>query len=635
MSWPVQVRCPAWLAAMVAVPVVLLVLGTPWAAAARSGDTAEETLAERFAPVMELVAQTDACGPGEPYQPSEVDPLFDNADVALRGPWGRDDLVAVGPSADRISEGLRDYALDLPGDALEPGCEYETWAQETWGRAAEPTIYARVATEEGRPGRLALQFFFYYPYNDYNNKHESDWERIQLEFSATDAQEALDQVPVRAIYAQHYGSEEATWDADKLELVDESHPKVYVSAGSHASQYSEGLFLGNSSSTGFGCDTTVGPHREVSPVVRLIPSDPNDAAREFPWIDYRGHWGEIGPHDIYTGPTGPNMKLAWEKPFTWSDGARARSYQVPGAEAVGSSATQFFCAAAGRGSDLFRRYASDPGPLLVVLGVTLVGIAVALRRTSWASSALPAARRRSAGEVIAAAMDLIRARRGLFARLTLIPVALLLAAALLQSLDAVLEVPAWLRLLAGVAAALGLVISEGAVVHALASLESGRPVTARSAYAAARPGQPRAFVSVLLVVVVVTALTATVVLVPLALALLVGSSLVVPVVQLENRWGLGALRRSLSLSRRTLSTLVPVFVVCLLVGLFLGLLLSSFVFILLTAPFIVVSAVPPLVTALMWPFVSLLIAYAYYNAAVSEDTPTAPASTAEQMSDEV
>ena len=48
----------------------------------------EEELAERFAPAVRLVEQAEECGPGEPYQPIDVDALFEEPTVALRGPWG-------------------------------------------------------------------------------------------------------------------------------------------------------------------------------------------------------------------------------------------------------------------------------------------------------------------------------------------------------------------------------------------------------------------------------------------------------------------------------------------------------------------------------------------------------------------
>ncbi len=78
---------------------VLTVAALAWSPAA-SADVADETvLAERYAPVVRLVEQAEECGPGEPYEPMDVDVLFDEPTVALRGPWGGGDLIEVGPSA--------------------------------------------------------------------------------------------------------------------------------------------------------------------------------------------------------------------------------------------------------------------------------------------------------------------------------------------------------------------------------------------------------------------------------------------------------------------------------------------------------------------------------------------------------
>ena len=140
---------------------VLLVGALIGLAAPSTADQADQrALAERYAPVMMLVEQSEDCGPGEPYQPSAVDLLMDNSSVALRGPWSPRDLVEVAPSASTLAEGLRGYSLDLPGDPLAAGCTYEKWARDTWD-GSPPTIYAHIARQDTRHGRIALQYFFY------------------------------------------------------------------------------------------------------------------------------------------------------------------------------------------------------------------------------------------------------------------------------------------------------------------------------------------------------------------------------------------------------------------------------------------------------------------------------------------
>jgi hypothetical protein len=85
----------------------------------------EEDLAQRYAPVVRLVEQPVECGPGEPYEPSDVEAVLDEDTVALRGPWQGNDLVQIAPSARDLGRGLYEYNLDFPGNALSPALRGE------------------------------------------------------------------------------------------------------------------------------------------------------------------------------------------------------------------------------------------------------------------------------------------------------------------------------------------------------------------------------------------------------------------------------------------------------------------------------------------------------------------------------
>ena len=167
--------------------LALAALGVCAAAPASVGD--ERALAERYAPVVRLVKQTEECGPGEPYRPMDVDALFGQPTVSLRGPWNAFDLVKIAPTAHDLVGGLYEYHLDFPGNALDPGCDYERWARRL-SEGHDPTAYAHVATDPEHAGRLALQYWLFYAYNDWNNLHEGDWEMIQLVFDAANARHA-------------------------------------------------------------------------------------------------------------------------------------------------------------------------------------------------------------------------------------------------------------------------------------------------------------------------------------------------------------------------------------------------------------------------------------------------------------
>ena len=259
-----RIRATIW--PLIVTAAVCLALGVPSAGAA----DAAETLALRYAPVIRLVKQTEPCGHGEPYRPTDANVVLGNAEVALRGPWDATNVVSVAPAAADLSAGLHGYHLDFPGNAVEPACDYEEWSQ----RATEhspPTMYARVVGDPAYPNQIALQYWFFYLFNDFNDKHEGDWEMIQLDFDASTAQTALAQKPALIGYSQHEGAEEAHWGDSKLELVDGTHPVVYPAAGSHANYYDSALYLGRSAAQGVGCDDTVGPSRDVRPVVAVIP----------------------------------------------------------------------------------------------------------------------------------------------------------------------------------------------------------------------------------------------------------------------------------------------------------------------------------------------------------------------------
>ena len=341
------------LAAFAAVALVLVPIA--------GADVADETaLADRYSPVVRLVTQEEECGPGEPYIPTNVDTLFDEPTVAFRGPWNRTDLVKIAPVATDLANRY-EYHLDFPGDPLEPGCSYELWSRRIT-EGSTPTVYAHVATDPGFPGKLALQYWLFYPFNDFNNTHEGDWEMIQLDFDAADAGEALAESPVTVGYSSHEGAERAVWGEDeKLEIVGGSHPVVYPGAGSHANKYTQALYLGSSAEAGVGCDDTRGPHDELRPAVEVIPSDADAAKAAFPWIAFEGRWGEL-EKAFFNGPTGPNMKDQWTHPIEWSQGWRDVSYAVPTGGIVGTGATDVFCSGVARGSKGPQPVAAQPRP---------------------------------------------------------------------------------------------------------------------------------------------------------------------------------------------------------------------------------------------------------------------------------
>jgi hypothetical protein len=586
----------------------------------------ERALAERFAPVVRLVEQPEECGPGEPYEPTDVELLFGEPTVALRGPWGPTDLVDIGPAAKDLA-GLYEYHLDFPGNALDPGCGYERWARRlTTGRA--PTVYAHVAGDGGHPGQLALQYWLFYPFNHFNNLHEGDWEMIQLLFDAGDAGEALGEEPVAVGYSSHEGAERADWGDDKLELVDATHPVVYPAAGSHANKYTAALYLGSSAEAGVGCDDTRGPHVEHRPVVQTIPSDPVAARQEFPWIAFEGRWGEL-QKAFFNGPTGPNLKGQWTEPVEWSQGWRDRSYAVPTGGVLGTGATDFFCEAVAAGSRGLIQLLRDPVLTLLVLGALVVLVLVAATRTTWRPAApLRLGRRRTWGQILTASGRMYVRHARLFLAIGLLFVPLGLLVSLVQALllggfglfgnDTTGESAGALALLVVVVGAtltlLGVGLVQAATACSLLEIDSGRPAGAVQAYRVALGNVRPLLRGLAVAVVVVLALAATWLLIPVAVWLAVRWVLFAQVVELENSTAREGLRRSAELVRgrwlRVASLVGLGAVLALAAGPFLGALLI----VLTDAPFALLNVVAGVVYALAMPFVALTTSYVYFDA---------------------
>ena len=272
----------------------------------------EQELADRYAPVVMVQAQPSPCSTdGEAFEPMSVDALLGNrSDLVApsRHRRSRGDVGAAAGDLFGLGEG---FYLDFPGSAIEPGCVYE---QDFHRYTAEhpPTVYARLVVQDDRPAEIVLQYWFYWYYNDWNNKHESDWEGIQLVFPAATADAALSVEPTSIGYAQHESGERQTWRSAIVHR-DGDHPVVFTSAGSHASYFDSALHLGRSAGEGFGCDDSTGPSDELHPEVVLLPDEAPAATDAFAWLAYEGRWGERhgGP---YNGPTGPTTKDRWTRP---------------------------------------------------------------------------------------------------------------------------------------------------------------------------------------------------------------------------------------------------------------------------------------------------------------------------------
>src|SRR6185312_15951089 len=396
--------------ALIVAPAVAACLLAMFAQPASAATSAATQLAHRYAPIVVLKKQAHACDTnGEAYEPVAVNLVLGRKDVTLRGPDG---FTMQAPTMRDIYGKDSEYFLDFPGNPLQPGCSYERWFEKI-SEGQPATVYAHIATQPDRPDRLALQYWLYYVYNDWNNKHEGDWEMIQLVFAAHTPQEALAHAPLEAGYSQHSGAQRSDWSGGDLERRG-THPLVYSAAGSHANFFRSALWFGYSAAAGIGCDDTRAPSRDVDPDVVLVPTTPTSADSPFAWLGFDGLWGQRlrSPNG---GPTGPNAKTQWREPMTWTDTTwHDTALSVPGGTSLGPSATGFFCGFVASGSKLYLRTLASPWLVIpVVLAIAAAAI-VLVRRTRWAPGSPAIDRRRAAGEMFSSAWRIHAAHRGWF-----------------------------------------------------------------------------------------------------------------------------------------------------------------------------------------------------------------------------
>jgi len=607
----------------------MALLGQAVPAARAAG--ADQTLADRYAPVVRLVAHDGPCGEGEPYPPEPVDAVLGNQSVALRGPWSGSNLVKVAPTADDLGQGLFGYYLDFPGNALSPGCTYATWSSEL-ERRFPPVTYAHIATQPSYPGELALQYWFFYVYNDFNNKHEGDWEMIQLDFHAGSPTEALGTRPYEVGYSQHDGAERAEWGDPKLQLVGGTHPVVYPALGSHADYFSSALFLGRSASQGVGCDDTVGPSRQLRPPVSLIPTNPSAYLKTDPWLGFQGRWGERHAA-FYDGPLGPNENSKWKAPVTWSKTAwRDAAYTVPAGHSFGLVATDLFCGAIAGGSNLLTAFVADPGPVLLVLAAMLVLAAWLLTRTRWNVSApFRIAHRRPWGSLVTAAARMYAGHLRLFLAIGLVfvPLGIIISGVqylvfeagtlhpLVESVgrsNAAVTIP--VVALGFLLTIFGFTAVQAATVVAMLRLDEGLPVSAWLAYRGAVERLRPLLGALVCAVLVVAVLELTTIGLLLGVWLAVRWSLLTQVAIVSGKGRFAALHQSAHYVRghwwRCASVTLAVTGTAILLGPVLGIGLlfvtsASFDFVNLISAFVYVVALP---------FAAITTTYLFYDLAV-------------------
>jgi RsiW-degrading membrane proteinase PrsW (M82 family) len=276
-------------------------------------------LAQRYAPVLYF-------HPDEVFRPQPVEVIVEQARLRQsRRLWfDTNVLLSLGvPDLLRLRSD-ESYFLDVwYGDGGSSAYTNYSAHQAYYRAVLSPdaggppvAVYAHVVRNEAE-GYVTIQYWAFYFYNDWFNKHEGDWEMVEVILS--DAGE-----PQWVVLSQHHGGTRRAWAQAPVE--DSTHPVAYVAQGSHANYfagdevYPNGKDIGN---TRIEIMDRTGTADRAIPEVILIPRREvvtADAA-DWPgaeWLPFRGHWGELAGQSDFGGPLGPADKgEQWETPYAW------------------------------------------------------------------------------------------------------------------------------------------------------------------------------------------------------------------------------------------------------------------------------------------------------------------------------
>lgn len=376
--------------ALATIALCLAAIGAAGASAAAapgpSGKGPAQQLVDAYAPRLVIREQEDPpCEKtAEQYESTTVGAVLGNPHVTLTriGPRGKEVPVKRAPTAADVAGLGEGFHLNLRGSPLGDTCVYaRDFAKLKRAGRAPAATYAHIAREAGHPG-FAVQYWFFWYFNQFNDLHEGDWEGMQITFpEASSPRQALEEGPDEIGLFQHAGGEKADWDAGKVEK-EGTHPVVYPAAGSHATFYDSAVYVENGrKGSGVGCDNTTSPHRRIAVQPILVPTDPGPNSR-FRWLTYLGRWGQK-EKGFNNGPTGPATKDRWLEPFAWMEEIRSTSPRLPAGSVLGPTVTTSFCAVVADVTGFLNTSQRDPWILWAIPAAFLLLVALIAWRTRW------------------------------------------------------------------------------------------------------------------------------------------------------------------------------------------------------------------------------------------------------------
>ena len=303
-------------------------------------------------------------------------------------------------------------------------------------RTREPTVYAHVAQEAAYPDRLALQYWLYYPFNDWNNLHEGDWEMIQLVFAGrqrrggarTSSRSRSATASTRAPSGRSGGTRSSSSSTGRTRSSIRPPARTRTSSRTGSSSAARPR-------QGVGCDDTTGPSDELRPAGALDPERPGGGAGGVPLDRVRGPLGRA-PAGVLQRPDRAEPEGAVDGADHLGRGlARPQLRGARGRLRLGRTRPTSSAAPSRRartsscGSSTTA--GASPSSLVALLALSSSSL---LTRTTWRpSTPLRVGRRRSWGQTLTASWRLYISRPRLFLGIGLLVIPISLVITGLQS----------------------------------------------------------------------------------------------------------------------------------------------------------------------------------------------------------
>jgi len=262
---------------------------------------AQLALARTYAPVLRLSA-------GEPYHPLRLEDYL--GVTTLRSgvpPHGR--LLRAHPTLFSLPAVAGKFYLDISG--AEPNSHPSRYRGiEQRLRASRPraTVYFHVVRQPAK-GRVAIEYWFHYLYNDFYDRHEADWEGVTVFLQ--------DNKPLGVSYSAHQGRRWSRWAAQSTQ--NGTHPIVYVAYGSHADYSKRGRYRIRVCWSLHGRHCTLTPKADVASGTgaKLAPSGYD--LQQLGGKAYTGDWGSgnyiLGIGRTSDHVTDPRRRSEYTNPF--------------------------------------------------------------------------------------------------------------------------------------------------------------------------------------------------------------------------------------------------------------------------------------------------------------------------------